>query len=219
MPTLLEAPIDGAYHVVRWLVASTEPVAGSFATALAIILFTVAIRLLQVPFARAAARGARRREALLPEIRALQDKHRNDPRRLAAEMAELQPGSSFLAGCLPMLAQLPFFWVMYHLFSSAVVAGAPNALLSSSLLGVSMGASGLAATPVVIAVAGLLAVVAWCSIHWQDRTRDFSAPAARLIRLLPYSTIVVTAFVPLAASLYLLTTTTWTVVERTILYR
>jgi YidC/Oxa1 family membrane protein insertase len=37
--------------------------------------------------------------------------------------------------------------------------------------------------------------------------------------LLPYTTLVIAAFVPLAAGLYLLTTSTWTVAERTLLRR
>jgi YidC/Oxa1 family membrane protein insertase len=40
-----------------------------------------------------------------------------------------------------------------------------------------------------------------------------------LTRVMPYGTLVTAAFIPLAAGLYLLTTTTWTVLERTILQR
>jgi YidC/Oxa1 family membrane protein insertase len=40
-----------------------------------------------------------------------------------------------------------------------------------------------------------------------------------LTRVLPYLTIVIAAFVPLAAGLYLLTTTAWTAAERTVLMR
>ncbi|QRP47625.1 membrane protein insertase YidC [Amycolatopsis sp. FDAARGOS 1241] len=221
MPGFLDLPVEGAYHLVHWLASATEPVTGSFAAAVAIVLFTVAVRLLLVPFARAAARGQRARTALLPEIEKLRKKHGNDRDTLAAEMARLQQesGTSLFVGCLPMVAQLPFFWVMYHLFSAAVIAGAPNALLGSTLLGLSLGAHGLAAAPLVFVVAGLLAVVAWFSIRWQDRQRDFSAPGARFLRLLPYGTVLVTAFVPLAASVYVLTTTTWSVVERMVLHR
>jgi YidC/Oxa1 family membrane protein insertase len=41
--------------------------------------------------------------------------------------------------------------------------------------------------------------------------------AAALARLMPYVTVVVAAFVPLATGLYLLTTTAWTLAERTLL--
>lgn len=221
MPEIFDVPVAGAYHLVDWLASATEPLTGSFAAAAAIVLFTVAVRLLLVPFARAAARGQRARTALAPEIRKLQEKHGKNREKLAAEMAKLQQesGTSMFVGCLPMLAQLPFFWVMYHLFSTAVISGAPNALLGSTLFGITLGAHGLAAAPVVFVVAGLLAVVAWFSVRRQDRRRDLTAPGARVLRLLPYGTIAVTAFVPLAASLYQLTTTTWTVVERAILTR
>jgi YidC/Oxa1 family membrane protein insertase len=40
-----------------------------------------------------------------------------------------------------------------------------------------------------------------------------------LTRVLPYLTIVIAAFVPLAAGLYLLITTAWTAAERTVLMR
>jgi YidC/Oxa1 family membrane protein insertase len=44
-------------------------------------------------------------------------------------------------------------------------------------------------------------------------------PGAGVIRLLPFGTVVIAAAVPLAAGLYLLTTTAWTVIERTVLRR
>jgi len=43
-------------------------------------------------------------------------------------------------------------------------------------------------------------------------------PAA-LARALPYFTVVVAAFVPLAAGVYLLTTTAWTLAERVLVQR
>ncbi|MCS5723262.1 YidC/Oxa1 family membrane protein insertase [Herbiconiux sp. CPCC 203407] len=43
--------------------------------------------------------------------------------------------------------------------------------------------------------------------------------AARLLSWLPLITVIFAAFVPLAATLYLLVTTAWTLVERTILHR
>jgi YidC/Oxa1 family membrane protein insertase len=45
------------------------------------------------------------------------------------------------------------------------------------------------------------------------------AQVARVARLLPFGTVVIAAIVPLAAGLYLLTTTAWTVAERVTLRR
>jgi YidC/Oxa1 family membrane protein insertase len=41
----------------------------------------------------------------------------------------------------------------------------------------------------------------------------------RTLSFLPYVTVVFAAFVPLAAAVYILTTTTWTVLERSTLRR
>jgi YidC/Oxa1 family membrane protein insertase len=43
--------------------------------------------------------------------------------------------------------------------------------------------------------------------------------SAALGRVLPYFTVVVAAFVPLAAGVYLLTTTAWTLAERAFVQR
>jgi YidC/Oxa1 family membrane protein insertase len=139
-------------------------------------------------------------------------------------VAALQAESgSVFAGCLPMLAQLPFFWVMYSLFSTAVVAGQSNQLLTGTLFGAPLGLHWplFASTPAYLALAVLLAVVAYFSARRQARLveQPSTALSARLIRLMPYGTLVTAAFIPLAAGLYLLTTTTWTVVERAILHR
>jgi YidC/Oxa1 family membrane protein insertase len=222
---LLDAPVDGAYHLVSALVALIEPVAGSLAVAAAIVLFTVAIRLLLHPLSRAAVRGERGRADLMPRIAELRAKHPDDPERLRAEVARLQAesGSSLFAGCLPMLAQLPVFWLMYKLFTTATVAGAPNALLAGSLFGAPLGTAWplVTATPVFGVLAVLLALVAWFTVRWQARRTAGlpAAPGAALLRLLPFGTVATAAVLPLAAGLYLLTTTTWTVLERALLYR
>jgi YidC/Oxa1 family membrane protein insertase len=48
---------------------------------------------------------------------------------------------------------------------------------------------------------------------------ESGGPAAAVARLLPFATVVVAAFVPLAAGLYLVTSTAWTLAERMFLRR
>ena len=212
----LDVPVEGAYHLIHALTGLLSP-------ALAIVLFTLSVRLLLHPLARSAARGERARTALLPEIRALQEKHGGDRERLAAEMTKLQQesGASLFTGCLPMLLQLPFFMVMYRLFTMPTVGGEANSLLGATLFGTPLGAHGLAGSPLVFVVAAGLAVVAWFSVRWQDRHRDATAqvPGGGLLRLLPYGTVLATLVVPQAAGIYLLTTTAWTAAERALLRR
>lgn len=209
----LDVPVEGAYHLIHALT-------GPFSTALAIVLFTLGVRLLLHPLARSAARGERARATLLPEIKTLQAKHASDRDRLAAEVTKLQQasGTSLFTGCLPMLLQLPFFTVMYRLFTTPVIGGEPNSLLGATLLGTPLGAHGLAGGPLVFVIAAGLAVVAWFSVR-QNRQAAADVPGGKLIRLLPYGTVLATLVLPQAAGIYLLTTTAWTAAERALLRR
>jgi YidC/Oxa1 family membrane protein insertase len=224
MPAFLDVPVSGAYHLVHWIALTFEPLTGPYSAALAIVLCTVAVRLVLLPLSIRAARGAKSRTALLPQIKEISEKHKNNPERMNREIAALQAESgSLFAGCLPLLAQLPFFWLMYRLFSTAVVAGQSNQLLSGTLFGAPLGLHWplLTSTPVYLALAVLLAVVAYFSARWQARQTEAQPTGlvGQLTKVLPYGTLVTAAFIPLAAGLYLLTTTTWTVLERTILQR
>lgn len=225
MPGFLDAPITAAYHLVNAIATTIEPLTGGYAAALAIVLCTVVVRLLLLPLSLAAIRGEKKRAVLMPEIRKIQERHGKNPERVQREVAKLQSesGNTLLAGCLPMFAQLPFFWVMYTLFSTAVVAGQSNQLLAGTLFGAPLGVHWplFASTPAYLGLAVLLAVVAFFSSRRQLRQLDETATpmARRIARLLPYGTLATAAFIPLAAGLYLLTTTAWTLVERTILTR
>ncbi len=208
----LDVPVEGAYHLIHTLT-------GPLSTGLAIVVFTLGVRLLLHPLARSAARGERARSVLLPEIRALREKHGGDRERLAAEMTKLQQesGTSLFVGCLPLLLQLPFFMVMYRLFTTATIGGEPNSLLGATLLGTPLGAHGLAGSPLVFVIAAGLAVVAWFSVRLQAAPAE--VPGGKLLRLLPYGTVLATLVVPQAAGIYLLTTTAWSVAERALLRR
>jgi YidC/Oxa1 family membrane protein insertase len=225
MPAFLEAPVAGAYHLISSLVTILEPLTGAYAAVVAIVLCTLGVRLLLLPLSIRAHRGLRARAEIMPQMKAITERHRDDPERLQREIAELQSesGTTLFAGFLPTLAQLPFFWLMYSLFSRAVVAGESNQLISGTLLGAPLGQHWpiLTGTPAFLALAVLLAVVAWFSARLQRRQLDDTATplTRRIAQVLPFGTLATAAFVPLAAGLYLLTTTTWTLVERTVLQR
>jgi YidC/Oxa1 family membrane protein insertase len=216
---VLDAPVAGAYH----LVAALTPLCGSAA---AIVLFTVAVRLMLVPLAVRQARGDRVRARLLPKIEKLRTRHRNDPRRLDRELRRLYAaeGATPYAGCLPMIAQWPFFMVMYRLFVSTTVAGHQNVLLAHTLLGVPLGETWLGVLalsgpfgPPTVIFYGLFAALA--AVAWWTTRRLPATASGPLLRLLPFGTMIVAGVVPLAAGLYLLTTTAWTAGERALLRR
>ncbi|MCK7628220.1 YidC/Oxa1 family membrane protein insertase [Streptomyces sp. RS10V-4] len=216
---------------------AVEPLFGTAATAAAIVLFTLGVRAALHPLARAAARGEKARAALAPQVAALQRTYRGDRERLQQAMADLyaKNGSSPLAGCLPTLLQLPVFFVMYHLFTRADGPLAGHALLAAPLGGTwrqaladggVFGAQGL----VYLALFALIAAVAtWNYRRARAAAAAAPAPAAnaapgmaamsKLMPLLSFGTLITVAVVPLAAGLYMVTTTTWTACERALLHR
>ncbi|MER7440618.1 YidC/Oxa1 family membrane protein insertase [Micromonospora avicenniae] len=247
----LHATVGVAGTALAHLTALLEPVAGGAATAVAIVLFTVAVRLLISPLTVAQVRGERRRAALAPQVRELQQQYANDPTRLQSEIFALyrSAGANPVAGCLPMLLQAPFLLVMYRLFSTAEGG---TGLLDERLAGVSLGhhfGDGLAgaAGPLFALLLTALAVLAWLSSRRMRRAaagtgagtpvpvpagggsaRDGDGAAAglpgaallgRLLPLLPYTTVLVALVLPLAAVLYLVTTTAWTALEQAVLRR
>jgi YidC/Oxa1 family membrane protein insertase len=220
----IAAAIEALYTVVTSLTSLLTPALGATSAAIAIVLLTFMVRVFLLPLGYAQARGEHSRARLAPKLRELQRRHRHNPERLNREMNALyaEQGASPLAGCLPTLAQAPIFSVLYGLFLVREVGGHANALLTHVLAGVPLGAH-LASTGgpgllVYVGLFSLLAVVAWLGRRLSPPF-DSDAPGATVVRFLPYGTIVVAAFVPLAAGLYLLASTAWTAAERAVFRR
>jgi len=232
----LSAPIGVAYHIVVALSVLLTPLGSGLATAAAIVLFTVGVRLLLSPLSYHAIRGQASLSALQPKVAELRKRYSNHPDKLQQELTALYrtESSGMLAGCLPLLLQLPFFSIMYRLFLSASVAGRPNTLLARDLLTTPLGSHWLTAPGplsthglLFIGLFALLACAAFVAARVTRVSGAASRPAAAdqlpglglLGRVLPYTTMLIAAFVPLAAGIYLLTTTVWTAAERAVLRR
>ncbi|TDE55618.1 membrane protein insertase YidC [Nonomuraea mesophila] len=191
--------------------------------ALGIVLFTLAVRLLLLPLNVRQARTAKIKEQLAPRLRALQKRHQRNPERLAKEVSALyaKEGSSPFAGIMPMLAQLPFLWLMYR------VATHPTALAGHDLFGAPLGQQvagviahyGLASTPVLvfILVIVLVAAIAWFSARQIKITEEQPELMKKIMPLLPYGSVLAALVLPLAAGIYLLVSTAWAVSERAVL--
>jgi YidC/Oxa1 family membrane protein insertase len=185
-------PVDAAYHVVRMLAGLLAPLPAGLATAAAIAGFTVATRLLLLPLSYRAMRGTAAQARMAPQVQALRTEHAGQPDRLQRELAALYrtEGTSMFAGCLP-LAQWPVLSVLYLLFRSPRINGAPNTLLSHGLFGAPLGSHWLGgAGPLSgqgVVFAGLfllLAGIGWLSARLARRasapaTRTAGAPATR----------------------------------------
>ncbi|MFI1397710.1 YidC/Oxa1 family membrane protein insertase [Streptomyces sp. NPDC020681] len=226
-------------NLVAHLADLLQPLFHASATAAAIVVFTALVRLAVHPLSRAAARGQKAKARLSPQIAELRKKHGKNPDRLKKALVELHAKEkvSPLSGILPSLLQLPAFFLMYHLFSSGRIGGEPNGLLSHTLFDAPLGGRwhdaladggvfGGAGTVYLV----LFAIVAAVATFNFRRTKRQMAAApvldqpgmgamTKIMPLLSFATLFTVAVVPLAAALYVVTSTTWSAVERVVLYR
>lgn len=85
---------------------------------LAIILFTIAVKLLLLPLTLKQIKSTQLMQEMQPRMKAIQEKYKNDKEKLQQEMMHFYKETGFnpLAGCLPLLVQMPIligiFWAL-----------------------------------------------------------------------------------------------------------
>jgi YidC/Oxa1 family membrane protein insertase len=89
---------------------------------LAIILATFLLKLLFYPLSEKAGRSMARMRALAPRMKALQETYKDDRAKLGQATMELYRSEKVnpLAGCLPMLIQMPVFLAFYWVLLESV---------------------------------------------------------------------------------------------------
>ena len=96
----------------------------------AIILLTVLVRLAMFPLTYKQVKSMRKMQALAPEMEEIKKKYGEDPQEMQRQMMSLyrERGVNPLAGCLPLLLQMPIFIALYRmLYTTFELRGAPFA--------------------------------------------------------------------------------------------
>jgi YidC/Oxa1 family membrane protein insertase len=94
----------------------------------AIIAITIIIKLVFWPLTQASTRSMKRMQALQPQLKALQEKYKDDPVKSQRKMMEFYKEQKVnpMSGCLPTLIQMPVFFGFYSMIRSAIeLRGAP----------------------------------------------------------------------------------------------
>ena len=96
-----------------YLLASLEHAVGSIG--LAILLFTVLLKLVTLPLSLKSYHSMARMKAIQPETKRIQERFADDKVRQSQEMMDLYKREkvSPLSGCLPTLIQIPIFFALY----------------------------------------------------------------------------------------------------------
>ncbi|MDF3128977.1 membrane protein insertase YidC [Kiritimatiellaeota bacterium B1221] len=105
---------------MMWGLNKLEALTGNWG--IAIILLTFVVRMLFWPLTQKGAENMKRMSELSPQMKELKEKYKNNPQKLNAEMSAFYKENKVnpMAGCLPMLVQIPVFISLYGVLRVAV---------------------------------------------------------------------------------------------------
>jgi YidC/Oxa1 family membrane protein insertase len=224
---------DALYHVLRFFQDIAEPLLGSQSYWFSIVMLTVAVRILLIPLTVKQVKSTRVMQELAPEIKKLQAKHKNDRQKLNEEMMALYKERGFnpMAGCWPLLAQMPFFFALYQVIYARQIAGESNVLLGKTFFGVPLeqhwwalqgwdkllSAAGLT----ILALTTTMALTTYISQRqlMSKQTAEVNPQQQMIMKIMPLMFFVFAVNVPLAVIVYWVTTNFWSVGQQYILLR
>ena len=111
------------YDAVAWVLMRIHAILSvpfgynsGWSWALAIIFLVVLMRLILVPLFVKQMHAQRKMAALAPQVAALRKKYKNDKQTMNQEVMKLyqENGANPLAGCLPLVVQLPVFFALFN---------------------------------------------------------------------------------------------------------
>ncbi|MGW1813339.1 membrane protein insertase YidC [Streptomyces sp. NPDC002125] len=127
---------------VSWVIVQFHKVYGAlfgddtgWAWGLSIVSLVVLIRICLIPLFVKQIKSTRNMQVLQPKMKAIQERYKNDKQRQSEEMMKLykETGTNPLSSCLPILAQSPFFFALYHVLSS-IASGKTIGVIDQPLL-------------------------------------------------------------------------------------
>lgn len=127
---------------VSWVIVQFHSVYGKifgpdtgWAWGLSIVSLVILIRICLIPLFVKQIKSTRAMQTLQPEMKKIQERYKNDKQRQSEEMMKLykETGTNPLSSCLPILAQSPFFFALYHVLNS-IATGKTMGFIDESLL-------------------------------------------------------------------------------------
>ncbi|MGI5456271.1 membrane protein insertase YidC [Streptomyces sp. CA-249302] len=127
---------------VSWVIVQFHSMYGKifgpdtgWAWGLSIVSLVILIRICLIPLFVKQIKSTRAMQTLQPEMKKIQERYKNDKQRQSEEMMKLykETGTNPLSSCLPILAQSPFFFALYHVLNG-IATGSTIGVINDSLL-------------------------------------------------------------------------------------
>ncbi len=194
---MINAIADVLWQVLEFFIRVTGS-AGA-----AIILLTLAIKMVLHPLTRRQLRSMKQMQALTPQINVLRAKYKDNPQQMNVEMMNLYRanGVNPLSGCLPMLVQLP---VLYGLFA---VLRRQGIFHGAMFLGFSLEAIPSFANMLHNPLLAIFPLAVGATTFFQQRMAITDPQQAKLFLLMPLMVMYFATAFPVGLSLYWITST------------
>ncbi len=110
------SPIEYLLTTILNTLYNLTEAAGFGSYGLAIILLTVLMKVILYPLTVKQLKSMRAMQKIQPKMQRLQEKYKDNPQLLQQKMMKLyqDAGVNPMAGCLPILAQMPILMAMYY---------------------------------------------------------------------------------------------------------
>jgi YidC/Oxa1 family membrane protein insertase len=250
--------LDWLYTAIAWVMKTWHMVfstfldpAGGLSWALSIMFLVVTVRLLLFPLFVKQIKSQRAMQELQPEIQKLRAQYGKDRQGLAVAMQTLQKerGVNPLAGCLPLLPQIPVFLALFHVlrrlapgapglysWSNELTDQAARAELFGAPISASFNMSGTKAAALLefsslqnirIVCAVLIVIMCITTFTTQKQIMKRSGPVEGqaatmqkfLLYVMPASLLVSGFFFPIGVLLYWMTNNLWTLGQQFFILR
>ena len=106
---------------VRWLLVWMHEQLG-LAYGIVLVLFGILVRLVLWPLNQKAMRSSMAMQAIQPEMKAIQERYKENPQKQQQEMMRLykEHGVNPLGGCWPMLLPMPVLFALFFVFQNTI---------------------------------------------------------------------------------------------------
>ncbi len=123
-------PIVAVLHAILEFFHTVTSVVGFDNYGLAIILLTIVIKLCLYPLTVKQVKSMKGMQELQPKMKKLQEQYKNNPQLMQQKIGELykEAGVNPLAGCLPLIIQMPILMGMFYALQGFEYTGTPTFL-------------------------------------------------------------------------------------------
>jgi len=203
-------------NVVYWFSLMLDTFADWFGGeyGLSILVLTIIVRTIILPLMIKQYKNTKAMQALQPEMQKLREKFKDDPRKQQEEMMKLYQTHQVnpLAGCLPLIVQMPIFIALYNSIYQNVE------IRDHSFIGFQLGTSPSQGEWYYYIIPTIAAITTLVQSMMMSRQQTMAGPMKGLMYIFPVLIFVMAINFPVALPLYWIYSNIYTIVQNYFMY-